>query len=251
MSEKQNSNCVSVNQSASVGECMNTPVVTPVFTGPRRIRIPVNLGEFNVSSHLTANITFPEPVLEIKDIKKRVEIVQCRLIASATTTPGDSAVGPFPLFIKGYVRKNIQYASPSGGSSSTECVSSEMKSLTSRVPFECMTMVTLDQPLQLPEVNERSEFDFTRTKELGSGYPEKDHFLSSDISQFHQQSENVYNDLPFCELVRHVITEWDESTDRQTFGEGPVGEGYFQNIVEKMTLNFTIRVLQTQNLLVD
>ena len=251
MNKKQSdNNCVNVNQTASVEQCMNTPTDTPIVTGPRRIRVPVNLGEFIVTSHLSANISFPNPVLEIKDIKKRVEIVQCRLMTNATTFNGASSVGPFPLFIKGFVRKNIQYASPCHNSSG-ECVSSEIKSLTTRVPFECMTMVELEEPVQLPELNERFEFDFSRSKALGTGYPEKDHFLSSDISQFHQQSENAYNDLPFCELVRHVIVEWDEATDRQTFDNDPVGEGYFQHILEKMTLSFTVRVLQTQNLLVN
>ncbi|PAV30533.1 DUF3794 domain-containing protein [Virgibacillus profundi] len=248
MSKNENqNNCVNVNQSASLEQCTNAPTDLPFFTGTRRIRVPVNLGEFVVTSHLSANITFPDPVLEIKDVKKRVEIVQCRLMTNATTAITGASTGPFPLFIRGFVRKNIQYASPCFNSSG-ECVSSEMKSFTTRVPFECMTTVTLDVPARLPELNERAEFDFAITKDLGAGYPEKDHFHSSDISQFHQQSEQAYNDLPFCELVRNNIIEWDEATDRETFEDGPVGEGFFQNIVEKMTLNFTIRVLQVQNL---
>lgn len=249
MSENKN-NCVNLNQSASIEQCPNDPIDLPVFTGPRRIKVPVNLGEFVVTSHLSAKITFNDPVLEIKDIKKRVEIVQCRLMTNATAATDGASVGPFPLFIKGFVRKNIQYASPCYNSDG-KCVTSEMKSLTTRVPFECTTMVELDAPVRLPEINERYEFDFARTKNLGTGYPEKDHFHSSDISQFHQQSEQAYNDLPYCELVRNNIVEWDEATDRETFGEGPVGEGYFHNIIEKMTLNFTVRVLQEQSLLVN
>lgn len=243
-------NCVSLNDSASIEQCTSAQTDLPYFTGARRIRVPVNLGEYVVTSHLTAKIKFEDPVLEIKDIKKRVEIVQCRLMTNATTSIGGESQGPFPLFIKGFVRKNIQYASPCYDTNGN-CVTSEMKSLTTRVPFECTTMVTLDAPVQLPELNERYEWDYSRTKELGTGYPEKDKFHSSDISQFHQQSEQAYNDLPFCELVRNNIIEWDEATDRETFGEGPVGEGFFHNMVEKMTLNFTIRVLQTQNLLVN
>jgi len=250
VSKNESKNCVNLHQSASLEQCTNEPVETPFFTGTRRIRVPVNLGEFVVNSHLKANITFEDPVLEIKDIKKRVEIVQCRLMTNASNLIDGESQGPFPLFIKGFVRKNIQYASPCYNSHG-ECVSSEMKSLTTRVPFECTTMVTLDAPVRLPELNERQEFDFSRTKELGTGYPEKDHFHSSDISQFHQQSEQAYNDLPFCELVRNNIIEWDEATDRETFGDSPAGEGYFHNILEKMTLSFTIRVLQVQNLEVN
>ncbi|WP_174615526.1 CsxC family protein [Virgibacillus ihumii] len=247
MSNKnEQQNCVNLNQSASTEQCENTPVEPVVSpTDNPLIRVPVNLGNFQVTSSLVANISFPDPVLEIKDIKKRVEIVQCRLMTPPVTNGEDPfSVGPFPLFLKGHVRKNIQYASPCPGD--TECVSSELKSLTVRVPFECMTTVTLEEPVQLPVINTRNEFDFFRAQDLGPGFPEKDQFLSSDISQFHQSSTQAYNNLPFCELVSSEILEWDESTDRQAFGTGPVGEGYFHNIVEKVNLNLTVRVLQNQ-----
>ncbi|WP_430788258.1 CsxC family protein [Virgibacillus flavescens] len=245
--------CVNLNQSASVDSCTNTPTDTPVTPlGERLIRVPVNLGDFIINSSLVANITFPHPVLEIKDIKKRVEIVQCRLLTPSAAAASTFDDGPFPLYIKGFVRKNIQYASPSPcDNASGSCVSSEIRSLTARVPFECMTTVTLDSPALLPVRTTRNEFDFYRAQELGSGFPEKDQYQSSDISQFHQQSTQAYNDLPFCELVSSSILEWDEATDRQSFGDGPEDEGYFHHIVEKMNLNFTVRVLQTQQVRID
>lgn len=246
-------NCVNLNESASVEQCMSESTDTPVTpSGERLIRVPVELGAFNVTSHLVANISFPHPVLEIKDIKKRVVITQCRLMTRTTTGEEDDqfSVGPFPLFIKGYVRKNIQYASPEYGAEG-ECVSSELKSLTAKVPFECMTTVTLDSPAQLPVANTRGEFDFFRAQELGPGFPEKDKFLSSDLSQFHQTSTQAYNQLPFCELVASEILEWDEATDRQSLGDSPVDEGYFHHIVEKMSITFTVKVLQNQQVRVD
>ena len=33
--------------------------------------------------------------------------------------------------------------------------------------------------------------------------------------------------------------------------DGPVGEGYFYNMLEKMSLNFTIKVLQKQQVRLD
>ncbi|WP_173917513.1 CsxC family protein [Halobacillus sp. Marseille-Q1614] len=249
---KKDKNCVNLNESASVEQCTSVPAATPVApAGERLIKVPVDLGAFTVTSHLVANISFPDPVLEIKDIKKRVIITQCRLMTRTSTGDDDQfAAGPFPLFLKGYVRKNIQYASPCPHSTEG-CISSTIKSLTLKVPFECMTTVTLDSPAQLPVSNTRSEFDFFRAQDLGPGYPEKDQFLSSDISQFHQTSTQAYNELPFCELISSEIIEWDEATDRQSFGEGPVDEGYFHHMVEKMTINFTVKVLQNQQVRVD
>ncbi|KHE67185.1 CsxC family protein [Halobacillus sp. BBL2006] len=245
MKKDNHHECVNLNESASIEQCTsNLDSETPV-TGNRQIRVPVNLGTYDVTSHLVANINFPHPVLEIKDIKKRVVVTQCRLMTRTATATDPSSVGPFPLFLKGYVRKNIQYASPCHNDRG-ECISSEIKSLTVKIPFECMTSVTLAADVFLPVTNTRTEFDFFRAQDLGKGFPEKDKFLSSDISQFHQRSTQAYNDLPYCELVSSEIIEWDESTDRRSFGDGPEDEGYFHHVVEKMMLTFTIRVLQEQ-----
>jgi hypothetical protein len=244
-------NCVNITKSATVEQATNATGTDFPTVESGTIRVPVRLGVFEVTSHLSANITFPHPALEIKDIKKRVEIVQCRLMTPAATNGTTTSDGPFPLFIKGFVRKNIQYASPCYNSSG-ECISSEMKSFTTRVPFQFTTLIEdLDFPAVLPVLNQRSEYDFAITKDLGPGHPEKDHFHSSDLSQFHQISTQFYNDLPYCEIVSHTINEWDEATDRELLGDDPAGEGFFHNILEKMMLSFTIRVLQVQSLDVD
>lgn len=237
--------CINFNESATVGDCENTvatPIVTP--SGPRIIRVPVELAQIDVTTNLVANIKFPDPVLEIKDIKKRLKIVQCRLLLPARTNLNFED-RTLPLFLKGFVRKNIQYATPCPNSSG-KCVSSEIRSLTVDVPFECVTNVLVDD-VQLPNVNTRSEYDFFRAQELGKGFPEKDELLSSDLSQFHQVSTQHYNQLPFCELIRSEITEWDEAVDRRPLpGNAPFEEGTFHEIVEKMFIQFRVKILQNQ-----
>jgi hypothetical protein len=235
--------CVNVRKSASMNECVNTPAET--VGNPANIA--VTLADINVTDHLVAEISFPDPVLEIKDIKKRVKIVQCRLLL-APLTNGFPETG-IPLFLKGFIRKNIQYATPCYHSKS-DCVSSEMRSLTVDVPFECVTILTAADfltPPVFPESNTRDEFDFFRSQKLGHGYPEKDHLLSSDLSQFHQVSTQFYNQLPFCELVRSDIIQWDESIDRYPLEHNaPFEEGTFHTIVEKTLLQFRVRIYQNQ-----
>ncbi len=231
--------CVNVNKSATMNECVNIPTAGAVASA----NLPVTLADVTVTDHLVANIHFPDPVLEIKDIKKRVKIVQCRLLIGPTS---DVAAG-IPLFIKGFIRKNIQYATPCANAKN-DCVSSEMRSLTVDVPFECVTVLTdfLTAPI-LPTPNTREEFDFFRAQNLGQGFPEKDQLLSSDLSQFHQVSTQFYNQIPFCELVSSSIVQWDEATDRHPLpNNGPFEEGTFQNIVEKTFLQFRVRVYQNQ-----
>lgn len=258
----ENKKCVDVNVTASVGECVSTPAPgITVPNGTARIKVPVVLAELTVDTNLVANIHFPEPVLEIKDIKKRIKIVQCRLLLPGIPATTDTNVifppvagFPIRLFIKGFVRKNIQYASPLAGTNSANCVSSELRSLTVDVPFECVTTIGTPtnpflNPPQLSFTNTRSEFDFFRAQNLGQGFPEKDQLLSSDLSQFHQVSTQFYNELPFCELISSNIVEWDESVDRMPLpNHQPFEEGAFQNIVEKMFLQFTVKVLQNQQI---
>lgn len=249
---KKNNDCIDFNKSATVGECENTPTAAPIAPAGEAILLAnVDLGVITVNTNLVANIHFPDPVLEIKDIKKRVKIVQCRLLLPGVATPGTFSDDPRQLFLRGFVRKNIQYATPCPGATDS-CVSSELRSLTVDIPFECVTTFTPIRDIELPTLNTRGEFDFFRAQPLGPGFPEKDELLSSDLSQFHQESTAFYNRLPFCELIRHNITEWDEAVDRQPLpNHGPFEEGTFQNIVEKMFLNFTIKVLQPQQVRVN
>lgn len=253
-------NCIDTDHGAGVESCSSTPVTpltVPGNLGQVILRVPVTLAERRVSTVLSANINFPEPVLEIKDIKKRVKIVQCSLMLQPVTCP-DDAFNPADatLVLKGFVRKNIQYASPSSDTSSN-CVSSTIKSLTTDVPFVCMTIIPANQflsPPQRPVLNARAEFDFFRSQPLGHGFPEKDHLLSSDLSQFHQTSNVHYNQFPFCEILSHNILEWDEAVDRTNLpgnGNAPFEEGFFTRIVEKMVLSFDLKVLQNQQVVVD
>ncbi|WP_082235290.1 CsxC family protein [Halobacillus massiliensis] len=226
---------------ANLCSCDNTPVKPQVSIGKIITKVPVVLAELNLQLNIDETITFPEPVLEIKDIKKRVNLTQCRLLLPTNK-----------LFVKGFVRKNIQYASPSSEiEKSTECtVASDLHSFTVDIPFECVTEVTdfLSMPV-LPKLNNREEFDFGVSKHLPTGYPEKDKLLTSDLSQFHQESQQYYNELPFCELISSKIIEWDEALDRKPLpGSAPFNEGYFTKVEEKMVLDISLKVLQNQQI---
>jgi len=108
----------------------------------------------------------------------------------------------------------------------------------------------ISQPV-LSQMNENHEFEFLSTKPLPTGFPEKDQYMSSDLSQFHQESNQYYNELPYCELVSSKIIEWDEAIDRQSLPFSPLNdEGYFRKMEEKMAINFTIKVLQNQQVFV-
>ncbi|WP_071395165.1 CsxC family protein [Bacillus tuaregi] len=260
MSEQHKKDCVDLNISSTldeVGSTMSDPTTTPGNGAGNVIaHVPVTLAQRTINTTLSANIHFDDPVLEIKDVKKRVKIIQSSLMLNPVAE-GESPFGPNGgghLFVRGFVRKNFQYASPTYRASDN-CVTSEMRSHTVDLPFEFSTFIPEDEfltPPQRPVLNSRSEYEFFRSQKLGKGFPEKDRFLSSDLSQFHQTSTQYYNQLPYCELISSSISEWDEATDRKPLhGEAPFEEGYFHDMVEKMFLSFTVKVLQNQQIVLD
>ncbi|HZG59773.1 MAG TPA: DUF3794 domain-containing protein [Anoxybacillus sp.] len=225
-------------------ECKNHHHHPRVSIGKIITKVPVVLAELTVQINTDATIKFPEPVLEIKDVKKSVKLTQCRLLLPTNK-----------LFIKGFVRKNIQYASPCKEiePNTSKTIASDLHSLTVDIPFKCVTEIKdfLSKPV-MPEMNKRHEFDFLVSKPLPSGYPEKDELQTSDLSQFHQESSQFYNELPFCELISSKIIEWDEAIDRVHLPDSaPIGEGYFSTIEEKMVLDITLKVLQNQQIRVS
>lgn len=231
------------NFPSTMSECDNEPHKPQVSIGKIYTKVPVVLAQLTLQVNIDACIKFPQPVLEIKDVKKHIKLVQCRLLLPTNK-----------LFVKGFVRKNIQYASPSLEIDPTyKSISSTLHSLTVDVPFNTVTEIKhyLRKPVQ-PEFNKRKEFDFLFTQSLSSGFPEKDEFQSNDLSQYHQDSNQYYNELPFCELISSNIIEWDEAINRCDLSkDSPIGEGHFNQLEEKMVLDITLKVLQNQQIRVS
>lgn len=205
-------------------------------------KVPVVLGEITVQIDLSEKINFPEPVLEIKEVKKNLKLTQCRLLLPTNK-----------LFIKGFVRKNIQYATPT--SSSKHSVVSRIHSLTIDIPFETVTEINFINQPEFSRNPESRDFTFFSSQPLPKGFSQKERLLSADFSQHDQISGEVFNELPFCELLSSKFIEFDEALDRQMGhvfdhnGEcldAPFEEGTFTKLEEKMVVELTIKVLQKQ-----
>jgi hypothetical protein len=204
------------------------------------VKVPVVLDELTVRIKVDFTFTLPEPAYEIKTIKKRLKLTQCLLIQDTNV-----------LFIKGFVRKNIDYSNLT--SSTTTSFAGNINHFTVDVPFSTTTDVnfSLAKPTPL-YYNTSQEFEFFRTQPLPIGFPEKDNLLAGDFSEFNQTTREYFNELPFCELVSSKIVEYDEALDR-TRPEGidlPFEEGQFTQVEEKMVIFITFKLLQNQQVYV-
>ncbi|WML45237.1 CsxC family protein [Neobacillus sp. PS3-40] len=223
-------------------EVPNTPKKPHVINAFPFMKVPVVLGETTVQIDLDSTIVFPEPVLEIKQIKKNLKIVQCRLLLPTNK-----------LFLKGFIRKNIQYATPVAGDH--DFVTSNIHSLTIDVPFQVVTRLDFLGRPDFKSNPQTSEFKFFNSVPLPQGFPSKENLLSGDFSEHNQISEEVFNELPFCELLSSKIIEYDEALNRKMGNvrgdsgqmiNAPFEEGTFTEVEEKMVIEITLKVLQNQ-----
>ncbi|KXG76120.1 CsxC family protein [Thermotalea metallivorans] len=228
--------CVRVT-GGTTADCVNKPVtITSLRTGAIA-KIPVVLAELTLQLNLDAIIDLPEPAIEIKDMKKHVKVVQCLLLQDTNM-----------LFIKGFVRKNIDYTTRS--CSNIKGICGDLRHCTVDIPFNCTTPVTFNGIDPLPSVSRTAtEFEYFRKQNIsGPGFAEKDELLSGDLSEFNQISTEYFNELPYCELVSSKIIEFDEYLNpiRLSSISAPFEEKQFRSIEEKMVIFLTLKILQNR-----
>lgn len=230
--------CVDVDPviSGSQPECPNTPVaITPLVTGAVA-KVPVVLAELTVQINMDSIIKLPEPAYEIKNIKKRVKITQCLLLQDTNV-----------LFLRGFVRKNIDYSTRTCSNDEGFC--GDIRHCTIDVPFNCTTPVVFNgTPPLVPPLNTSDEFQYFNVEEdLGPDFADKDALLSGDFSEYNQISTEFFTERPFCELISSRIVEFDEFVGRrrpENKIDLPFEEKFFKEIEEKMVVFLTLKLLQ-------
>ncbi|WP_352418504.1 CsxC family protein [Proteiniborus sp.] len=226
--------CTDVTSTTLV-DAENYPVdLAPIVSGVVA-KIPVVLAELTVQVNVDSIIELPEPAIEIKNIKKHLKITQCLLLQDTNM-----------LFVKGFVRKNIEFATL--GCSNAKGICGDIKHCTIDVPFKFTTPVKFNgiAPARIRNRSE-SEFQYFRQRDLfGPEFADKDKLLSGDLSEFNQTTTEFFNELPFCELISSRIVEFDEflNPTKPHKVTVPFEERIFKNIEEKMVIFITLKILQ-------
>ncbi len=234
------STCVDV-QSTTLVDAANFPVDLSPITSGVVAKIPVVLAELTVQVNLDSINELPEPAIEIKNIKKHLKITQCLLLQNTNM-----------LFVKGFVRKNIEYATL--GCSNAKGICGDIRHCTIDVPFKFTTPVEYNGIAPAPVRNRtESEFEYFRQSDLfGPEFADKDKLLSGDFSEFNQTTTEYFNELPFCELISSRIVEFDEylNPTKLCKGGAPFEERVFKRFEEKMVVYITLKVLQKRQVAV-
>ena len=212
-------------------------VITP---GPVFVKFPVVLAETNTMILVEATITLDEAVMEIKRIKNNVFLTESRIVSFCQDDP----LGTGIIFIAGFIRKNIEYATQTCTIAGTPNVCGDIRHCTVEVPFNLTTRITFLRSPIFVENTTPSELEFFADGLQGCNVcsdPVIGH-NSCDQSSF---VTKFFNDKPFTELVRADIAEVDIHTVPTLSGTIPI-ELMFTQLTEKAVVNLTLKVLQKQ-----
>ena len=222
--------------------CPNTPVIPKTIeAGLFVAKIPVLLSEAKITIPIMAELKLEERAIEIKRIKKNVYVTQCHLLP---TEPCDTTG---TLFIEGFIRKNVEYATEECSGEGVIC--GRIRHCTFNVPFKCTTTVhffkkpVLRGPIFTPNppTTETEIFEDTlRDCDVCS-----EPIIGNDPCQQNFTSTEFFNEPVFCELVSATFNETDIHKHPRTCCENPT-EQSFRRITEKVLLTLKIKVLQKQ-----
>jgi len=215
-----------------------TPAV--IAAGPVFVKIPVVLAEVNVTIPVEATITLDQVAREIKRIKKNVFLTQSRIIPFSQ----DNRPGTGILFIAGFIRKNIEYATQSCMTAGSANFCGDIRHCTVEVPFSFTTRVTFLRPPVFAENTTPSELEFFTDKLQGCDAC-ADPVIGRNTCDQSSFFTEVFNEKPFTELVRADITEIDIHTNPMRNCATPT-EQRFTEITEKVVINLTLKLLQEQ-----
>ncbi|WP_346940685.1 CsxC family protein [uncultured Clostridium sp.] len=216
--------------------------VTPVAikSGPVFVKIPVVLAEINITIPVEATITLDQPAMEIKRIKKNVFLTQSRIIPFSQDDRFNTGI----LFIAGFIRKNIEYATQTCRTAGTPNFCGDIRQCTVEVPFNFTTRITFLRPPIFVENTTPSELEFF-TDKLQSCDACADRVIGRNPCDQSLFFTEYFNEKPFTELVRADIAEVDIYTNPTLSCIVPT-EQIFTQLTEKVVVNLTLKVLQEQ-----
>lgn len=184
-------------------------------------KVPKVLAEFVIQIDSESKIRLNEPAFEIKRIEKQIFLNQCRYIA-----PTDK------VFISGYIRKNIEYATRNCTTSSG--IGGDIKDAVVHIPIKTFTQVKFKN---FPKVKPNVPPSIARyfdAKRMGKNIREADRL-----------NIEVFNEPVFCELEWSAIADADIDDRGTPIDEFP-NEEEFQEFTDKSVAYVCIKLLQKQ-----
>ena len=193
------------------------------------LKTPVVLAERTLQIVIEADISLNPAATEIKRVHKDVFLNQVKLVP-VTFVPIAGTnffnVTRAKLFVSGFIRKNIEYAS-------IQC-NGLIQDRVVNTPFTGFSELTAEDFVSFPI--------FASSTDSRSQFLNEKNGLVPRLDKFFFQNQVNYNEQPFGELIRAEFFELDFSPVQV----GP--QQAFKTLREKIVLDLTLKVLQVQQI---
>ena len=204
-------------------EFTDTPVEPVTPCNNPIIKVPVLLAETELQIVVESDIPLNPPASEIKRVEKDVIVKQCKLVpVEFEEEPVEGTEDLFratraKLFVSGFIRKDIQYA--------TDACNGTLRDRIASVSFSGYADLSNDDFICFPvfAASTDSRARFIHPKK--GGVPRFDKYLFGN--------HVFYNEQPFCELVSANFIELDFSPEPTAIDET------FDTLREKIVLDLT------------
>jgi len=189
------------------------------------IKVPAVLAETIIQVVVETNIVLDPPASEIKRVHKDVYLTQCKLVPvefGDEVCPGVFEVTRAKLFVAGFIRKNIEYATGlCNGVIRDRIITTEFSGYADLRNGDFDTFPVLGR-----SSDSRSRYINPKNSEIPR------------LDKYFFENSVYYNEQPYCELVNANFFELD-------FSPCPVGtDETFTTLREKIVCDLTVKVLQ-------
>lgn len=187
-------------------------------------KVPKVLDELVIQIDSESKIKLDKPAYEIKRIEKQVFLNQCRYVP------------PFgKVFIAGYIRKNIEYASKV--CTTKTGIGGTINDTTVHIPFKAYTKANF--PNGTPEV-------YPNPPDLVARYFDEKR-MGKNIREADRSSIEIFNEPVYCELEWAAVIDGDID-DKGTPIPGFKNEEEFEEFTDKSVVYVCIKLLQKQQI---
>lgn len=149
------------------------------------------------------------------------------------------------LFISGFVRKNIEYATVEKEYPEKGIISGDIRYTTVKIPFQCETTISFVNVPILCEEQATTKVEISANQIINCNTCSQNMvgqtFCDKKIKDYEEYGEKI-----FCELEEVRIFEDNQQLNPVSLGCCFPYEQVFQKIEEKMVLYLKIKVLQNQ-----
>lgn len=209
------------------------------------VKFPIILAETNIAVTIDDTMKIGRDVKEIRRIKMNAFFKSSNLVPISLK---NSEVNSGMLFVSGFIRKSVEYATRTFIEERKEDNCGYIKYCIVEVPFNFTTKITFIRPpvlIENYEVRDDSSCDASKLYDT-----HEDSIILCENCNENFLSTEVFNEKPFVELVKANFIEFNIHKELPLKEDEEIQERYTK-LKGNIIVNLRIRVLQEQDLRIE